>query len=172
MEATAVDILAKLPPDKDQWVKIKDTQYVPDIITEICTAQRLYGAYYDQFSYMFLADTTEEIAEKLYWFCKENITYREETVDFQSSAVPQGILSRGYGDCKHYALFCGGVLGSLNRMFNCRIPWEFFFAGYNGAKEPYHVFVTIQEPGIELWLDPTPGSGGTPSVHIKKKVNG
>lgn len=164
------EILSKLPTSKGEFELIKKRQYVPDIINEICTAHRLNARLYDRFSYLFYDTDAEVVAETLHDFCRRNIEYAEETVHMQTSLLPQGILSDGFGDCKHYALFCGGVLGSLNRLYGCGIPWEYFFAGYNGAKEPYHVFVTVDYEDTELWLDPTPGSGGTPSVFEKRRV--
>lgn len=166
---TAQDILETLPPDQEVWELIMKKQYVPDIVNEICTAHRLFGSYYDCFSYMFLHDNPEQTAEMLHQFCRMFIDYKEETMHRQTSSIPTGILERGYGDCKHYALFCGGVLGSLNRLYNAGIDWDFRFVGYDDAVEPYHVFVSINYQGDELWLDPTPGAGGTISVMQKKK---
>lgn len=168
---TPDDILATLPPDQGKWELIKRRQYVKDIVKEICTAQVMFSRYYDQFSYMFYTGDAEQTAEMLYQFCKRWIDYEEESVYQQTSSIPTGILERGYGDCKHYALFNGGVLGSLNRLYDAQIDWCYCFAGYNGAKEPYHVFIIIDYQGEELWLDPTPGSGGNPSVEIRKKVS-
>ncbi len=167
---SAAEILSKLPPSKGEFELIKRKQYVPDIINEICTAHKLNAKLYDQFSYLFYDTDAEAIAETLHDFCRRNIEYKEETVQMQTSLLPQGILLGGFGDCKHYALFCGGVLGSLNRLYECGFDWEYFFAGYRGAAEPYHVFVTVDYQGTELWLDPTPGSGGTPSVYEKRRV--
>lgn len=166
------EILARLPESKGELELIKNRQYVSDIIKEICTAHKLNSGLYDRFSDLFYSTDAEEVAETLHDFCRRNIEYKEETVQMQTSLLPQGILTGGYGDCKHYALFCGGVLGSLNRLFECGFDWDYFFAGYRGAKEPYHVFVTVDYEDTELWLDPTPGSGGTPTIYEKRKVYG
>jgi hypothetical protein len=172
VRVTSEAILKQLPPYNDKWELINPYQYVPDIINEVCHAQTEFGAYYDMFSYMFLVGNAEDIAECLYQFCKRNIRYKEETVQRQTTALPTGILTRGYGDCKHYALICAGVIASLNRMYGACIDWCFCFAGYGGATEPYHVFVSVNYRGEELWLDPTPGSGGNPSVLIRRQVYG
>jgi|SRR5688500_17778266 len=163
-------ILDRLPPYLDEWELIKREQYVPDIINEICTAHQMYGAYYDAFSDLFYSTDPETVADRLYSFCKTYITYQEETVDNQTSAVPTGILHRGHGDCKHYALFTAGVIGSLNRLYNCCFDAYFYFVGYRRAKEPYHVYVSIMDSEQEIWLDPTPGSGGTPTLVVPKPV--
>lgn len=163
-------VLSRLPPYADEWVLIKRDQYVPDIIKEVTTAHRLFAGYYDQFSYLFYDENPGVVADSLYDFCKENIRYREEDVHFQTSALPTGILYRGYGDCKHYALFTAGVIGSLNRLYGCCLNAEFWFVGYRGAKEPYHVFVNVRDSENDIWVDPTPGSGGTPTLVVTKPV--
>jgi hypothetical protein len=169
---TAEQVLSRLPPYQDEWRLIKERQYVPDIITEICAAHRLYRHYYDRFSDLFYSRDPERVTEWLYGFCKNNIQYCEESVEFQTSAIPQGILTRGKGDCKHFALFNAGVIGSLNRLYGCCFDADFYFAGYRRAVEPYHVYVSVWDSDFngEIWLDPTPGSGGTPSVLIEKPV--
>lgn len=169
MKVTANQILTRLPPYEDRWEVIVDTQYVHDIMEEIVIAQKMFAGYYDRFSSLFYYKKPSQVADALYTFLKQNIDYREETVDSQTSALPTGILTRGYGDCKHYALFSAGVLASLNRLYGCGYKWWFYFAGYNGGKEPYHVFVAVQDGEEEIWIDPTPGAGDfQPTLLIKR----
>lgn len=167
-------VLSRLPAYRDQWQVVTGNQDVGDIIKEIVYCQRKFGKYYDRFSDLFLRDTVAEIADALHEFCELEIEYREETVKVQSSAIPTGILLRGRGDCKHYALFIAGVLASLNRLYGLGIKWWFYFAGYEpGDQEPYHVFVAVWDPVAkeEIWIDPTPGAAyKTPTLLIKKSV--
>ena len=163
-------ILSALPPYRDEWDLIKENQYVPDIIKEVCEAHKLYGRYYDLFSHYFYQPTPWKIAVGLYEFCESYIRYKEEPKEDQTSALPTGIIIRGYGDCKHYSLFCAGVIGSLNRLYGCCLDANFCFVGYGQAVEPYHVFISVEDIEGPIWLDPTPGSGGTPSVCILKPV--
>lgn len=167
---TPREILGRLPVYKDEWELVTSKQYVPDIINEICTAHRLYGRYYDNFSDLFYDTHIEFVADHLYDFCKQYINYKEEGVEFQTSALPTGIVERGYGDCKHYALFCAGVIASLNRIYGTCYDAHFYFVGYKKAKEPYHVYVSVKEYDQEIWIDPTPGSGGMPTLLISKPV--
>jgi len=165
------NVLGRLPAYQDKWTLVKEEQYVPDIVNEVCTAHRLFGWYYDRFSDYFYSADPSVVADRLYDFCKKNISYKEESVDFQTSAIPAGILSRGYGDCKHYALFSAGVISSLNRLYHCCFEAYFYFVGYRRVKEPYHVFVSIVDSdNSEIWIDPTPGSGGTPTLIVPKPV--
>lgn len=164
-------ILSHLPRYRDEWELVVPRQYVPDIVNEICTAHVLFAPYYDQFSYLFYSHDPDEVCEELHRFCKYFITYKEEPVKRQTSKLPTGILETGAGDCKHYSLFCAGVIASLNRLYGCCFDAVFVFAGYRRAEEPHHVFVAVRDSAdSEIWLDPTPGSGGTPTLIIEKPV--
>jgi len=167
---TSEAILSRLPKYRDEWELITPHQYIPDIMAEIIRAHGLYRGHYDLFSGLFYTENAGLLCDELYAFCKRDIAYVEETVDSQTSALPAGILSRGFGDCKHYALFNAGVIDSLNRMYGCNFDWSYQFAGYGDAEEPYHVFVCVRDCGTDLWLDPTPGTGGEPSVLIERYV--
>ncbi len=171
MTVTRERILDKLPPYEDRWQVIRETQYVPDIINEIMTSHRLFAPFYDRFSSLFMTATAADLSEKLYSFCKKNIEYREESQEKQTTALPTGMLIRGYGDCKHYATFCAGVISSLNRVYDCGFEWCYYFAGYRGATEPHHVFAMIVDGGEEVWIDPTPGAGlEEPTLLVKRKA--
>jgi hypothetical protein len=168
-------ILSRLPAYRDQWELIKETQYVPDIIKEVCTAHKLFASHYDQFSDLFYRRDPAKVADSLYNFCKKYLKYVEEPVKTQTTAIPAGIIERGYitgkgVDCKHYALFCAGVIGSLNRLYGRCCGDAFYFVAYDGATEPYHVFLCVKDSENDIWVDPTPGSGGTPSLVIEKPL--
>lgn len=166
---TGTDILFQLPDYKDEWVVLKNKQYVPDIIDEVLSAHRRYQGYYDRFSYMFADGTVSQIADSIYTFCSNNIVYAEESDKAQTTALPTGILIRGTGDCKHYAMMAGGIVDSLNRLYDADIPWCYCFAGYNGSREPFHVFVEVYDRYGPIWIDPTPGAENeTPTLLIRK----
>lgn len=169
---TRGELLNRLPADRGRWVMINSTQSVPDIIREVCDAHSSFTSLYDKIGMLFNAPTIQGICDKLDAFCKANIQYREEKDTRQTTAVPQGILSRGYGDCKHYASFCGGVLGAINRATGKKINWHYRFASYNIFRRvPYHVFVVVQDKGGEIWIDPTPGAADKwPVWVINKKI--
>jgi len=168
-------ILARLPAYKDEWVLVTDKQYVPDIIKEVCKAHKEFALFYDQFSDLFYSPDPETIADNIYNFCSSYLRYKEEPVKNQTSALPTGIIHRGYVtgqgvDCKHYALFSAGVISSINRLYGCCLVANFLFVGYGKAKEPYHVFVSLEGDENDIWIDPTPGSGGQPTLVVSKKV--
>lgn len=149
-------LLGSLPPYEDQWLMVNPDQDVDDIIAEVLQAHKRYASYYDQLAPYFAFDDTKQIADALYKFCKSEIRYREETKEDQTTALPTGILVRGYGDCKHYSSFTGGILDALNRA-GYNIKWKYRFASYDpDDKTPHHVFVVVYTPTEELWIDPTP----------------
>src|SRR5689334_5376498 len=98
-------ILGQLPKYRNEWVTVMQRQAVPDIMRSLFEAHRKFAAYYDSIGLFFEGNTLAQTCDNLYNFCKANIRYKEETIDWQSTALPTGILVRGYGDCKHYASF-------------------------------------------------------------------
>jgi hypothetical protein len=170
---TKETLLRKLPPYRDEWKLITPDQTVKDIIVEVLNAHEEFSPYYDKIALYFNDDKTDNICERLYRFCKKEIRYHEETEDDQTTALPTGVLLRGYGDCKHYAGFIGGVLGALNRQGK-KIKWNYRFASYEVFdKTPHHVFIVVRNSdGSETWIDPTPGAHSiTPVWMTDKKID-
>lgn len=152
-------LIAKLPPYQDKWVTVKNDHNVKDIITDILKKHKQFAPYYDCIALSFDRNTIDKICNDLYQFCKENIKYKEEKEDNQTTAIPTGILLRGYGDCKHYASFIGGVLDSIDRLTGKQIDWHYRFVSYNALNStPHHVFIVVNDGDDEIWIDPTPGA--------------
>lgn len=163
-------LLQQLPPVRDVWEVVKEDQEVPDIIKQIVRAHKANEQYYNSIALYFDADTVPEICDNIYDFLKENVEYREEGMQAQTTAVPQGILSRGYGDCKHYASMAGGILSALQRLTSKRFTWHYCFASYNITQPmPYHVFVIVTYDHKQYWIDPTPGAEGRVPVWVVNK---
>lgn len=173
MIATRAGLLAMLPAYRDAWVVIHPDQTVRDIVQEVLAAHEDFASYYDTLAPVFDSGTTEEICNALFHFCKSEIEYREEGDDLQTTAIPAGILTRGFGDCKHYAGFTAGILDALNRRGK-NISWCYRFASYRiFDKTPHHVFVVVNIGGREKWIDATPEAAGRePIWFTDKKVNG
>lgn len=164
-------LIGKLPRYRDEWIVVNERQTVKDIIVEVLEAHDEFRTYYDKIALYFDGESIDEICDKLYRFCKKNIRYKEESEDDQTTSIPTGILLRGYGDCKHYSSFTGGILDALNRRGR-KIKWAYRFASYKIlSKTPHHVFIVVNNNGRELWIDPTPGSSSMQPVWIiDKKV--
>lgn len=152
-------LIAALPQYRDEWVMVTEDQNVHDIISDILAKHKEFAPYYDRIALYFDGDSIDEICETLYTFCKKNIKYKEEKDSQQTTALPTGLLIRGYGDCKHYASFIGGVLDGLNRMAGKKIKWNYRFVSYNAFNpDPHHVFIVVNDNDNEIWIDPTPGA--------------
>lgn len=155
-------LLNRLPPYRDKWVTVTPNQSLDDLIEGIKGYHKAFEPYYDRIGGYFVGRDIAETCDNLYYNVKRYIRYKEETKDWQSSAVPNGMLLRGQGDCKHYASFIAGCLDAINRSGAQAIDWCYYFASYKlGVRDPYHVFViAFDEKGNEIWIDPTPGSAG------------
>jgi len=151
---------------------IKRRQRVEDIVSELLDAHMAFADQYDSLASSFDRGSVKEICDALVRWCKQNIRYKVESEDKQTTKSPAAMLAQGQGDCKHYASFCGGVLDALNRKGR-RISWAYRFASYNiFNRTPEHVFVVVKSQGREHWLDPTPGADkARPVWLIDKKIS-
>lgn len=177
MIATRAGLLEMLPAYRDTWVLVNPEQDVDDIIHGVLQAHEEFAGVYDIIAPVFDYRSTEDICNALYNFCKYEIQYREEGKGekdnpLQTIATPTGILTRGFGDCKHYAGFTAGILDALNRSGK-NIDWCYRFASYRmDVKTPYHVFVVVNVNGHEKFIDATPGAASMQPIWIiDKKIN-
>lgn len=162
-------LLEKLPVYNGKKELITGKQSVNDIIGEILKAHRLFAPDYDKIVLYFNNGDTKKICASLYRFCKNKINYKMESELSQTVKSPSAILAQGYGDCKHYASFTGGILGALNRIGK-KIDWHYRFASYDWFnKTPGHIFVVVVVDGKEIWIDPTPGADKTSPVWVVNK---
>lgn len=143
-------ILGRLNPYQAQERKIVEDQSTGDIISAITKAHAMYAPEYKKISSFFSGSNPKQTGKKIFDFLKKNVKYQIEPGDRQTVKSPAAILAQGYGDCKHYAGFSGGVLQQLG------IPFAYRFASYKMFdRQPGHVF-TVINPGTdrEIWIDP------------------
>lgn len=142
---------AAAPPTK---ILVED-QGVDDIIDGIVKKHKECVKHYDRLLSMFDGDGSwYDVGERLFDFCKQEIDYRIESVQWQYVSTPMTILTNGYCDCKGYALFCAGVLDAMKRDGQ-NIDWCYRFASYSLFNSvPGHVFVVINPKTDNIWLDP------------------
>jgi len=151
MDATT--LMGRLGPFQNRREMLSADQSTGDIIDAILEAHRRHAGDYSKISSFFNAGSKRETARKIFNFLKKNVRYVIEPGTKQTVKSPAAILATGYGDCKHYSLFAGGVLQNLG------IPFAYRFASYKiFDKQPQHVFVVIN-PGTsnEIWIDPVVG---------------
>ena len=145
-------LMGRLAPFQNKNEMLVQDQSTGDIIDAICNAHNRHAQEYSRISSFFNAGTRKEVGRKIFNFLKNNVRYVIEPGSKQTVKSPAAILATGYGDCKHYSLFAGGVLQSLG------IPFAYRFASYRTFdKQPQHVFVVINPGASEIWLDPVVG---------------
>lgn len=149
-------LLGRLKPFGGNSKMLVRDQQVPDIISAMLSAHKMYAGEYDKISQDFYTGDGVQTAKKLFDFLKKNVKYKIESDQAQRIMSPGAILSLGKNDCKNYALFIMGVLDSLKRkgLINNRIYYR--FASYRLLDEiPHHVFAVIQDQdGNEYFIDP------------------
>jgi hypothetical protein len=148
-------LLGKLPAYKKEFVLIQNKQTVHDIVREVLEAHKVFAGDYDEIAEDFWTGDIVTTCKALFDFCKDNINYKIEHEGKQTTKSPAAILAMGFGDCKHYAGFIGGVLSAIERRYNIKIEWRYRFAAYSGSKaEPEHVFIVVKSGKEILWVDP------------------
>ena len=149
-------LLGRLKPFGGNSKMLVRDQQVPDIISAMISAHKMYAGEYDKISQDFYTGDGVQTAKKLFDFLKKNVKYKIESDQAQRIMSPGAILSLGKNDCKNYALFIMGVLDSLKRkgLINNKIYYR--FASYRLLDEiPHHVFAVIQDQdGNEFFIDP------------------
>lgn len=149
-------LLGRLKPFGGNSKMLVRDQQVPDIISAMLSAHKMYASEYDKISQDFYSGDGVQTAKKLFEFLKKNVRYKIESDKAQRIMSPGAILSLGKNDCKNYALFIMGVMDSLKRkgLINNKIYYR--FASYRLLDEiPHHVFAVIQDQqGNEFFIDP------------------
>jgi hypothetical protein len=151
-------LLGRLKPFGGNSKMLVRDQQVPDIISAMLSAHKMYASEYDKISQDFYTGDGVQTAKKLFDFLKKNVKYKIESDQAQRIMSPAAILSLGQfgADCKTMALFIMGVLDSLKRKGLITNKIYYRFASYRLLDEiPHHVFAVIQDKqGNEFFIDP------------------
>ena len=149
-------ILGKLSPFGQKKILLKSDQGVPDIISAMLSAHKLYASEYDKISKDFYVGNGIQTAKNIFDFLKKNVKYKIESENNQRIMSPSAIVSLSKNDCKNYALFIMGVLDSLKRKGLIKNDIFYRFASYKLLDEiPHHVFAVIKDSkGNEYFIDP------------------
>lgn len=145
-----------LAPYRNNEIVLSKKQSAGDIINAMLAYHNLYKSEYDKLAPQFLATSDYGVGKKIFNFLKKNTKYKIESDKKQYIKSPSAILYSGSNDCKNYALFAGGVLDAMNRLYNSNIDWCYRYASYKYLdKIPQHVFVVINpNTDNEIWIDP------------------
>lgn len=149
-------ILGRLTPYGRKKILIKNDQGVPDIMSAMLTAHKIYANEYDKIAKDFYVGDGIKTAENIFNFLKKNVKYKIESENNQRIMSPGAIVSLGKNDCKNYALFIMGILDSLKRKGLIKNDIFYRFASYRLLDEiPHHVFaVIVDDDGTEYYIDP------------------
>lgn len=148
-------LLSKLSGFSGNKMLIRKNQDVKDIVSAMLEAHKIYAVDYDKISDQFYKGSDKKTARAIFEFLKSNIRYKIESDSNQRIMSPAAILSLSANDCKNYALFIGGILDSLKRKGKIEGEILYRFASYKILDEiPHHVFVVLQTPAGEIWIDP------------------
>jgi len=164
-----------LAPYRQSETVLSSNQTAGDIINAMLAYHDLYKSEYDKLAPQFLATSNFGVGKKIFNFLKKNTTYKVESEKKQYIKSPAAILYSGSNDCKNYALFTGGILAALNRLYKSNIDWCYRYASYSMFdKIPQHVFVVINpNTNDEIWIDPVLSAYNQrvqPTYIIDKKV--
>lgn len=148
-------VINALPAFKNEKVLVKQQQGTEDIINYIVQTHYEYESDYDKIYKYFDSADLYETCRNIWNFLKNNLVYDAESSNDQSVKSPSAILHPGEKtDCKHYALFAGGVLDAIKNNERGEWEWCYRFASDKSTKHVSHVFVVVTENGREYWIDP------------------
>lgn len=147
-------LLNKLKPYVGTLKIVKYDQGTNDIIKELLKSHQEQTAEYDKIYPYFIGRNLRETAGNIFNFLKRNVKYNIEPGSKQTLKSPSSILAQGYGDCKQYSQFIGGILDAIKRNKG-GLDWCYRFASYNPEKQIQHVFVVAKDnAGRVIWIDP------------------
>lgn len=147
-------LLKKLNPYVGNMQIVKYDQGTQDIIAELLKSHAEQAKEYDKIYQYFVGKNVRQTAKNIFDYLKQNVKYDIEPASKQTLKSASSIVAQGYGDCKQYAQFGGGILDAIKRNIN-GADWCYRFASYNDKKMIQHVFVVVKDKnGKEIWIDP------------------
>jgi len=152
-------IASLLPDPKGKTTTLVKDQNVYDIVRHVMSMHNECQNDYDLICEHFWKGNVESTAKYIFDFCKQNIPYSIEPAKAQTVKSPATILRDAMDgdinqDCKHYALFCNGIIHALQRKgypISCKYR---FASDVPGELYPKHVFSIIPVNDGYIWLDP------------------
>ena len=156
---SAKNILNLLPPAQGNYEKVVNDQNVFDIVRHSLEMHNETAPDYDLISEKFWKGTPWKTCECIFDFCKNNIPYEMESPKIQTVKSPgqivlHGVEGRVEQDCKHYALFCCGIIDSLRRKgYPIKCIYR-FASDVQNERYPKHVFCVVQTDEGDIWCDP------------------
>ena len=151
------DLRAILPAPGGNYELLTGDQTVYDIVREVMTQHKMNQPDADKIARFFWAGNDIETANRIFDFCKKYLPYDFEPAKTQTVKTLGQILNdagTAPQDCKHYALFCGSILHSLQRQgYPVNVVYR-FASDVKNHHYPKHVFVVLKTASGEYWVDP------------------
>jgi len=145
-------IINKLGNPNNRAKLIVNSQSTYDIINQIRDQHNINLPYARKIAYMFKGKTFYATCKNLWNFLKNNVEYKIEGGDQQSTKTIQRLMADGHGDCKHYSNFINPILHSIYGPYT----FVYRFASYGNSVLPQHVYAVAISPenGREIYIDP------------------
>lgn len=135
------EILNNITPPNGERLIIKNYQKTKDIIKDLIFCFKTYNHQVQPLIKNFKGLNSNSEAKKIYNFIKNNIEYKEEPREDQTTKSITAILHDKQGDCKHTALLAGSIAYQLG--YNVIFKFVSYYPGENYG----HVYVVINKPG-------------------------
>lgn len=152
------------PQYKDE--KIVEFQQSGDIARALRRAEFNSRAHSKKLAPFFKTTDDAKTCKRVWIWLRENIVYEREPKKRQTAKEINRFVYEGFGDCKHYATFCVGVLNA------CGIPA--FFSLISQKREfpnrPNHIYCVAIVDNEQLVIDGTKTKYNSESRYLKKWV--
>ena len=140
-----MEIKVNTPANKEEIISYN--QDTDDIISAILYADENNPKLSYNNAVVFLGEDDYQTGANIFNYIKENIYYKAEPDSLQTTKTVERLLYDKQGDCKHYSLFAGSVLKTLN------IPYAYRFVSFGSKDDIQHVYIVINPDTNPIYLD-------------------
>ena len=137
-------IIKLLPAPNYQAKLINGWQNTNDIVKaiQIQHIENLKAA--NKIKHLFCDKDERTTARNIFDFLKNEIQYKVEPAEKQTTKSLQRFINDGFGDCKHFSLFAGAILQQ------CGFKPLYRFAGYRDRQNVQHVYTYLPKSNTVL----------------------
>jgi len=137
-------ILKLLPAPTYKAKLISGWQNTNDIVKAIQVQHNENLLAANKIKNLFCDNDERTTARNIFNFLKNEIEYRVEPAERQTTKSLQRFVADGYGDCKHFALFANTILQQ------CGFKPLYRFAGYRDRQNVQHVYTYLPKSNTVL----------------------
>lgn len=156
-------ILNILPSPDYRAKMITGWQNTSDIISAINQQHKINLPQAAQIKHLFDGGNEKKTAQNIHRFLRNEIQYRVEPGQKQTTKSLSRFIADGYGDCKHFSIFTNTILDA------CGYKPCYRYAGYSSGKGLVHVYTYL--PKSDTICDAVlPGFDTEKTPLIKKDI--